>query len=114
MSWEVVEDYNKSASIRTNPNGRVGDRVKPITLKVAVYEGDDPAIQRPLSSIVHRTKWMSAGNGSGSFTRPGSTTRKLYRLVLRMPRLASKSRAYTVIDRAFYDDLILLQSTKFR
>lgn len=85
----------------------VGERVKPVTLKVAVYEGDEPVtnvetvtFDSPSGNLDERKKWVSLVLQDRPYSK-----KTLYRLVLRDADTGVEQQAVDiVIDRAFTDD----------
>jgi uncharacterized protein (TIGR02687 family) len=85
----------------------VGDRVKPVTLKVAVYEGDEPVtsietltFDSPSANIDERKKSVLLSLKERPYDK-----RKAYRLVLRDAETGLEHQSVDVIiDRAFTDD----------
>jgi len=85
----------------------VGDRVKPITLKVAVYEGDEPVTNTETvifdsisDKMDERRKWVNLVLQDREYNKKTS-----YRLVLRDAETGIEEQSVpVVIDRAFYDD----------
>ncbi|MGH8056322.1 MAG: BREX-1 system phosphatase PglZ type A, partial [Candidatus Entotheonellia bacterium] len=85
----------------------VSERIKPLTLKVAVYEGDDPVtnietvtFDSASGSMDERKKWVHLVLRDRPYDKQ---TR--YRLVLRDAETGiEQSRVDVVIDRAFTDD----------
>jgi hypothetical protein len=85
----------------------VSDRVKPITLKVGVYEGDDPVtnietvtFESESSNMDDRKKWVTLVLKDQTYDR-----KTPYRLVLREAESGiEKAYADVIIDRVFTDD----------
>lgn len=85
----------------------VGERVKPVTLKVAVYEGDEPVtnietvtFDSPSGNLDERKKWVSLVLQDRPYSK-----KTHYRLVLRDADTGVEQQAVDiVIDRAFTDD----------
>lgn len=85
----------------------VGDRVKPITLKVAVYEGDEPITNTETvifdstsDKMDERRKWVNLVLQDREYNK-----KTFYRLVLRDAETGIEEQSVpVVIDRAFYDD----------
>jgi hypothetical protein len=85
----------------------VGDRVKPITLKVAVYEGDEPVTNMETvtfdstsDKMDERKKWVNLVLRDREYNKKTS-----YRLVLRDAETGIEEQGVSVvIDRAFSDD----------
>jgi uncharacterized protein (TIGR02687 family) len=85
----------------------VSDRVKPITLRVAVYEGDEPVtniqtvkFESSSGSLDERKKWVSLVLKERQYNK-----KTPYRLVLRDADTGIEQQSVEVIiDRAFTDD----------
>ena len=85
----------------------VGDRVKPITLKVAVFEGDEPVtnvetvtFDSTSGNMDDRKKWVSLVLRDRQYDK-----KTQYRLVLREADTGIEQQSVEVIiDRAFTDD----------
>lgn len=85
----------------------VGERVKPVTLRVAVYEGDEPVtnvetvtFDSPSGNLDERKKWVSLVLQDRPYSK-----KTHYRLVLRDADTGVEQQAVDiVIDRAFTDD----------
>ena len=85
----------------------VGDRVKPITLKVGVYEGDEPVtnietvtFDSASENMDDRRKWVHLVLQSRQYDK-----KTPYRLVLRDAETGIEQQSVeVVIDRAFTDD----------
>ena len=85
----------------------VSDRVKPITLKVAVYEGDEPVtniesvtFESSSEKIDERKKTVTLVLQDREYDK-----KTQYRLVLRDAETGVEQESVNVIiDRAFYDD----------
>jgi hypothetical protein len=85
----------------------VSERVKPITLKVAVYEGDEPVtnietvtFDSASGTMDERQKWVPLVLRKRPYDK-----KTLYRLVLRDAETGiEQSSVDVVIDRAFADD----------
>ena len=85
----------------------VSDRVKPITLKVAVYEGEDPVtnleavtFDSASGNIDQRKKWVALTLEDRTYDK-----RTPYRLILRDAETGIEQESVeVVIDRAFSDD----------
>jgi hypothetical protein len=85
----------------------VGERIKPVTLKVAVYEGDEPVtsietvtFDSASGHMDERKKWVPLALRDRPYDK-----RTGYHLVLRDAETGiEQSRVDVVIDRAFADD----------
>jgi hypothetical protein len=85
----------------------VSERIKPITLKVAVYEGDEPVtnvetvtFDSTSGNIDERKKWVPLVLRDRPYDKMTS-----YRLVLRdLETGIEQSSVNVIIDRAFADD----------
>ena len=85
----------------------VSDRVKPITLKVAVYEGDEPVtdietvkFDSASGNLDERKKWVNLVLKDRQYNK-----KTPYRLVLRDAETGIEQQSVEVIiDRAFTDD----------
>lgn len=85
----------------------VSDRVKPITLRVAVYEGEEPVtdiqsvkFESSSGNLDERKKWVSLVLKERQYNKKTS-----YRLVLRDAETGIEQQSVEVIiDRAFTDD----------
>lgn len=85
----------------------VSDRVKPITLKVAIYEGEEPVtdlqtvkFDSSSGNLDERKKWVSLVLKERQYNK-----RTPYRLVLRDAETGiEQQRVEVIIDRAFTDD----------
>jgi uncharacterized protein (TIGR02687 family) len=85
----------------------VSDRVKPITLRVAVYEGEEPVtdiqsvkFESISENLDERKKWVSLVLKERQYNK-----KTLYRLVLRDAETGIEQQSVEVIiDRAFTDD----------
>jgi uncharacterized protein (TIGR02687 family) len=85
----------------------VGERVKPITLKVAVYEGEEPVtnietvtFDSASSNMDERKKWVNLVLQDRQYSK-----KTPYRLVLRDAATGIEQQSVeVVIDRAFTDD----------
>ncbi len=85
----------------------VSDRVKPITLRVAVYEGEEPVtdiqtvkFESSSGNLDERKKWVSLVLKERQYNK-----KTLYRLVLRDAETGIEQQSVEVIiDRAFTDD----------
>ena len=85
----------------------VSDRVKPITLKIAVYEGDEPVtniesmtFESISDKMEDRKKWISLVLQDRQYDK-----KTPYRLVLRDAETGIEQQSVpVVIDRAFTDD----------
>jgi hypothetical protein len=85
----------------------VSDRVKPITLRVAVYEGEEPVtdiqsvkFESSSGNLDERKKWVSLVLKELQYNK-----KTPYRLVLRDAETGIEQQSVEVIiDRAFTDD----------
>ena len=85
----------------------VSDRVKPITLRVAVYDGEEPVtdiqsvkFERSSGNLDDRKKWVSLVLKERQYNK-----KTLFRLVLRDAETGIEQQSVEVsIDRAFTDD----------
>lgn len=85
----------------------VSERVRPVTLRVGVYDGEEPVtsletvtFDSTSTNIDERQKWVTVTLKEGSFDK-----KKTYRLVLRDSETGVEAQAVDVtIDRAISDD----------
>ena len=85
----------------------VSDRVKPITLRVAVYDGEEPVtdiqsvkFERSSGNLDDRKKWVSLVLKERQYNK-----KTPFRLVLRDAETGIEQQSVEVIiDRAFTDD----------
>ena len=85
----------------------VGERVKPVTLRVAVYEGDEPVtdtqavkFESGSGNLDERKKWVSLVLKDRQYSK-----KTAYRLVMRDAETGVEQQGVEVIiDRAFTDD----------
>jgi hypothetical protein len=85
----------------------VSDRIKPITLRVGVYDGEEPVtdiqtvkFESASSNLDERKKWVSLVLKEGQYNK-----KKPYHLVLRDMENPHESQSVEVtIDRSFTDD----------
>lgn len=85
----------------------VSDRVKPITLRVAVYDGEEPVtdiqsvkFESSFGNLDERKKWVSLVRKERQYNK-----KTLFRLVLRDAETGIEQQSVKVIiDRAFTDD----------
>ena len=104
-SHKITTPRHRFQLIQMEP---VSERVKPVTLKVAVYEGDEPVTN--IETVTFDSTSGKHGRaeevGEPGACRTGSTTRRRPTgSCCGTPRPASSSRAWrSMIDRAFTDD----------
>ena len=103
-SHKITTARHRFEMIQMEP---VSDRVKPITLKVAVYEGDEPVtnvetviFESASDNMDERKKWVQLTLQDRQYDK-----KTAYRLVLRDAETGvEQESADVIIDRAFTDD----------
>ncbi|HNY87630.1 MAG TPA: BREX-1 system phosphatase PglZ type A, partial [Candidatus Hydrogenedentes bacterium] len=85
---------------------KVGDRIKPVTLKIAVYEGSQPVTNIETVTFDSASDKMDDRRKSVRLVLQDREYNKktAYRLVLRDVDDIERSSVPVVIDRAFSDD----------
>ncbi len=100
----ITSAYCRFQLIQMEP---VGERVKPVTLRVAVYEGDEPVtdiqtvkFESGSGNLDERKKWVSLVLKEGQYDK-----KNVYHLVLEDSQdIASRQYVSVIIDRTFTDD----------
>jgi hypothetical protein len=103
-NFKVTTNRHRFQLIQTEP---VGERVKPVTLKVAIFEGDDPVTNVETVSFDSPSPDMNQWKKTVSLTLEGRRfdSKKVFQLILRDAETGvEEARHDVVIDLAFTND----------
>jgi uncharacterized protein (TIGR02687 family) len=103
-NFKVTTNRHRFQLIQTEP---VGERVKPITLKVAIYDGDDPVTNVETPTFDSTATDMNQWKKSVGLTLEGRRfdSKKIYQLILRDAETGVEEARFDVgIDLAFMND----------
>ena len=103
-NFKVTTNRHRFQLIQTEP---VGERVKPVTLKVGIYDGDDPVTNVDSMTFDNSSSDMNQWKKSISLTLEGRhfNSKKIYQLILRDAETGVEEARFDVtIDLAFTND----------
>ena len=103
-NFKVTTNRHRFQLIQTEP---VGERVKPVTLKVGIYEGDDPVTNVDSMTFDNSSSDMNQWKKSISLTLEGRhfNSKKVYDLILRDAETGVEEARFDItIDLAFTND----------
>ena len=103
-NFKVTTNRHRFQLIQTEP---VGERVKPVTLKVGIYDGDDPVTNVESMTFDNSSSDMNQWKKSISLTLEGRhfNSKKTYHLILRDAETGvEEARFDLTIDLAFTND----------
>ncbi len=103
-NFKVTTNRHRFQLIQTEP---VGERVKPLTLKVAIYDGDDPVTNVETVTFDSTSKDMNEWKKTVTLTLEGRRfdSKKVFQLILRDAETGVEEARFDVtIDLAFIND----------
>ncbi len=103
-NFKVTTNRHRFQLIQTEP---VGERVKPVTLKIGIYDGDDPVTQLETLTFDSPSADMNQWQKAVSLTLEGRRfdSKRVYQLILRDSETGVEETRFDVtIDLAFSND----------